>query len=196
MHRLLAASLLVTGVFAAHADVFTFSFTSTIDPSNPFNVAGTVAGTIVLPHNGFHVAASKILVSSYPAAMDSYAPPPLEPTAWPDQPGSMNMFTIVKGNLIAGQFFRALDTPDYDVDFRINYDNRGNGSNYLGFFDPTWTRDWIEARGTPGFGGINIQEAEDAVGAVPEPSSVVLLASIVGIGGFVLLGRRGRLGSS
>ncbi|MGH9606724.1 MAG: hypothetical protein ACRD3N_13625 [Terracidiphilus sp.] len=103
----------------------TFSFSNTTLCSLPViepcsGVAGTVTGKILgLPYNGTGTA-SKIIITSFPAGIDSPVSAPIIVTDWSDQ--DENSFTVTDGKITGGGFQAEQDFISGNVayDFCLN----------------------------------------------------------------------------
>ena len=87
--------------------IFDFSFTNTIG-----NVAGIVAGEIVLPFDGDGSgAASQVLIESFPPGLSSVGTPPIDASQWTYQ--EVNQFMVSSGEVTGASEFYAYTSTSY-----------------------------------------------------------------------------------
>lgn len=145
---------------SASADNFTFSITNTVG-----DVSGTVTGQILgLAPTGFS-SAVQVLITGYPAGLNSVFPAgPIDATAWDQQ--IENSFDVEGGMIVGGGFF-AKDTIGFVPEGAQLYINGGDGPfNYVnidgGNTDQVWAED--------GLAGVTFANT-------PEPDTFMLFAT-------------------
>ena len=163
----LAAVALMLSTSTARADDFTFSFSNTVG-----DVSGTVTGEIIGLTNNSTSSATEVLITSYPAGLDSIFSNPVNASLWDQQ--YQNSFTEVGGELTGGSFW-AQDTVSGDPVGAQLYINVALGlspgnTNFLnvdGLDDfYVWNND-----------GVDSVTFAPASSITPEPSSLILLAT-------------------
>ena len=164
----LAAVALILSTSTARADDFTFSFSNTVG-----DVSGTVTGEIIGLTNNSTSSASEVLITSYPAGLNSIFGNPIDASLWDQQ--FQNSFTEVGGELTGGSFW-AQDTVAGDsvgaqlylnVDLPDGYSGNTNFLNVDGLDDfYVWNNNGLD--------GVTFAPASSVT---PEPSSLILLAT-------------------
>jgi hypothetical protein len=151
---------------------FTFSFTGTAPPGS---VAGTVTGEIFGLTAGITSSATNVIVESYPAGLEPPAPPITVFTNI-----VINTFSVNSMGTITDAQYLAFDTTG-SVSLELN---AGDITNALTTSDDTEPpRDIINVSGFP---GVTYTPAP-----IPEPSSVTILGTGLGLAALWLL-RQGR----
>jgi hypothetical protein len=164
----LAALTLMLSASSARADDFTFSFGNTVG-----DVSGTVTGEIIGLTNNSTSSATEVLITSYPAGLDSIFSNPIDASLWDQQ--YQNSFTEAGGELTGGSFW-AQDTVSGDavgaqlylnVDLPYGYSGNTNFLNVDGVDDSyVWNNNGLD--------GVTFAPATSVT---PEPSSLILLAT-------------------
>jgi hypothetical protein len=161
-----ASAAVIASLPAAKADNFQFSFTNTYG-----DVSGTVTGEILGLTNNATSAATSVIITGFPAALDLPFTSPINVTSWTVQ--QQNEFTETNGQVTAGAFW-ATESDTY----RFYLDGDGV-YNFLG-------SDSLQVYGNNYIAADNITPL--AATAVPEPASLALLGLSAGVIG--LLRRR------
>jgi hypothetical protein len=100
-----ASAAVVASIPVAKADNFQFSFTNYYG-----SVSGTVTGEILGLTNNATSAATSVIITGFPAALDLPFTSPINVTSWPYQ--QQNEFTETNGQVTAGAFW-ATETDTY-----------------------------------------------------------------------------------
>ena len=150
---------------SARADNFTFSFSNTVG-----NVSGTVTGEIFGLTNNATGPASEVLITSFPAGLDSVlGSAPIDVSLWTSQVA--DSFTETNG-MVTGGGFEAQDTIGGQTVGAQLFVDQGMTINFLNVDGSDTHYVW----NNNGPGGVTFDPASTSA-ATPEPSSLILLAT-------------------
>jgi hypothetical protein len=153
---------------------FDFSVTNTIG-----DVSGTFSGEIFGLTNNATSSATSVLVTSFPAGLDSLLPAPVNATSWDQQ--VQNSFTVTNGQITGGGFWAQQTINGFPQGYQLYLNGDGGPFNFLNLDGTDTHYVW----GNDGLAAANFTPA-----VVPEFSSLLGLSGFIATGGLALIRRR------